>query len=107
MLMHRACQSAWAEGEELGLDKIPPSIASSVFNDEEIRAQPCRRHPVLLPTVPVTATNVKEFGCKDPSCLRHLPLECIYTQPPSDDHPADVTQLAFCLLDAILITTPL
>lgn len=105
--MHRACQSAWDEGEELGLDKIPPSIASSVFSDEEIRAQPCWRHTVLLPTVPVTATSIKEFGCKDPCCLRDLPLECIYMQPPSNNHPADVTPLTFCLLGGILITPPL
>jgi len=92
--MHRACQSAWAEGEELGADKILPSIANSIFNAEEIRSHTCRRHPVLLPTVPVTATSIKAFGCKDPCCLRHLRLECIYVQPPSKDHPADVTPLA-------------
>lgn len=87
--MHRACQSVWAEGEELGLDKIPPSISSTLFNDEEIRAWPCRRHPVLLHTVSVTATSIKEFGCKDPCCLRYLPLECVQ-QPPCRCNPTDL-----------------
>lgn len=62
---------------------------------------------MLLSTVPVTATDIKEFGCKDPCCPRHLPLEFNYMQSPSNNHPAHLTQLAFCLLGGILIATPL
>lgn len=57
------------EGKNLDLIKYPPSIASSVFSNEEITSQPYGRHPVmLLPAVPVIASSIKEFLCKDPHC---------------------------------------
>lgn len=96
------------EGKNLDLIKYPPSIASSIFSNEEITSQPYGRHPVmLLPAVPVIASSIKEFLCKDPHCLNHLPLECVSVQQLSNHHPADATKLAFFLLCGVLITTPL
>lgn len=96
------------EGKSLDLIKYPPSITSSVFSNEEITTRPYGRHPVmLLPAVPVIASSIKEFLCKDPHCLNHLPLECVSVKQLSNHHPADTTKLAFILLCGILITTPL